>query len=425
MSIKRLALLSGLIGLIVATGVFANGVIRDGVGAISAGRGGTNIANYDNGSILLDNPAGMVNMNSWGLTDFGVDVLFTDIDYGDTDNPGVHAEHKPFPLGQASYITKAGDGEWAYGVGVFVPAGFGAEYDMVGPAPFGTVTRYKSLGALAKFLPGVACRVTDRLSVGGTFGLAVSHAELEAPFFLQNPGPLQGTPTMLDLQASGATTTWSVGMQYELNECTMFGLSYQDETRFKLDGNALVAVPGLGSSRFDADVDLVWPRSLGAGLLYSPCAHHRLSCDVIWYDWSHAFDRLDLRLSNPTNPVYAGLIGNTFQDSLPFNWHDSISVRLGHEWFVSDCSVLRMGYVYNSDHIPSTTLTPFIPAILEHTAAVGIGHNYGDYRLDLGYQFSFGDVEEVTTSSIIGGDFNNSRNHAQAHWGYVGISREF
>ena len=47
----------------------ADGVIRDGLGAFSSGRGGTNIAFADNGEVLYDNPAGIVNTNGRGSFD--------------------------------------------------------------------------------------------------------------------------------------------------------------------------------------------------------------------------------------------------------------------------------------------------------------------------------------------------------------------
>ncbi|HEV3005593.1 MAG TPA: hypothetical protein VGX78_14100, partial [Pirellulales bacterium] len=45
----------------------ADGVVRDGVGSISTGRGGTNLGFADNGAILLDNPGAMVNVANNGL----------------------------------------------------------------------------------------------------------------------------------------------------------------------------------------------------------------------------------------------------------------------------------------------------------------------------------------------------------------------
>ena len=56
----------------------ADGLIRDGVGAIPIGRGGTNIAFADNGAVLLDNPAGMVNCVVTGNTSLTGGGVFND-----------------------------------------------------------------------------------------------------------------------------------------------------------------------------------------------------------------------------------------------------------------------------------------------------------------------------------------------------------
>ena len=112
----------------------ADGVIRDGLGAISTGRGGANIAHSDNGEILLDNPAAMVNIPTRRLYELSADLLFCDPRYSDIpDNPTGGGELKLFPLGQLSYIAKSANGRWAFGLGVFPPAGFGADYDLTGP----------------------------------------------------------------------------------------------------------------------------------------------------------------------------------------------------------------------------------------------------------------------------------------------------
>ena len=62
---------------------YANGVIRDPLGARVAGRGGANVAYADSGMILHDNPAGMVHLPAQHFTEFGVDLLFTEILYTD------------------------------------------------------------------------------------------------------------------------------------------------------------------------------------------------------------------------------------------------------------------------------------------------------------------------------------------------------
>src|SRR5690606_32560511 len=162
------------------------------------------------------------------------------------------------------------------------------------------------------------------------------------------------------------------GLQYLLTERTMFGLVYNGENRFRLDGTARATVfvpPVPQQSRFDADVDLVWPRSVGGGITHVVDEHQRVSADVLWTHWSHAFDRVDIKLHNASNANLAVL--GTLRDSFPLSWKDSVTAKFGYEYFFTPKKVLRAGYIHTSQIIPSGTLTPYIPATLEHTFTLG------------------------------------------------------
>ena len=138
--------------LSVARIAMADGVIRNGMGAISSGRGGTNIAHSDNVSIIMDNPAGMVHVGGHGMAEVGGDLAFCDIYYDEAGGIGDRSL-KLIPLGQAGFIRRSCDGNWAVGLGIFAPAGFETSYDMMGP--LGSVERYKSFGALGKIVPSI------------------------------------------------------------------------------------------------------------------------------------------------------------------------------------------------------------------------------------------------------------------------------
>lgn len=245
MAPTRVCLLAVLFVVTAVPCVLGDGVIRDGLGAVSIGRGGTNIASADNGEILLDNPAGMVNLEGKGLVDLGVDTLMTDLQYSDLQNPSANAWHDPFPIPEASAIWKSDDGVWAFGMGVFAPAGFAVNWDLEGPPALPGMHDYKSLGAMAKLLPGVAYRVNDRLSVGATLGMGLAHTELQGPYFLQSPGPLQGTPTLMRLFTTGVALSWSVGLQYQLTETTTIGATFESATHYSQTGGANIDVPAL------------------------------------------------------------------------------------------------------------------------------------------------------------------------------------
>ncbi|MFQ5805732.1 MAG: OmpP1/FadL family transporter [Phycisphaerae bacterium] len=405
--------------------VLAQGVVRDSIAATSSGRGGTNIAHFDNLSVILDNPAGLANIPEHERLDFGFDLLFTDLDYTDPLN-NADGEVLPFPLPQFAYSKRAGSGRFTYGVGIFAPAGFGAHYDLR-HALYGK-REYSSLGALLKILPAAAYRVDDRLSLGATFGLAISHVQLEKPFNLQT-GLLAGLPAMLDLKATGFAPTWSVGMQYKLGEQTTVGLAFRSETRFRLKGDAKVDVSGIGvpplKASYDTEIDLVWPRSLGAGIAHRLNERHRVSADVVWFDWSHAFDRLDLKLTDGSNPLFNLILGPKVRDTLPLDWHDSVAFRVGYEFFRTSHDVFRAGYAYHDNPIPAATLFPNLAGTLEHAASIGYGHKWERWRLDVAYQYSWGPTQHVSRSRMIGGDYDHSSVKAQAHWFFASLSYSF
>jgi len=404
---------------------WSNGVIRDSMGATSSGRGGTNIGHSDTGTVILDNPAAIINVNGNGLFEFGIDTVITDLDYGDPQNEAA-SKTRPGVLPQVSIIRKTEDGRWAYGLGIYAPAGYSATWTLNNPLLGNNA--YKSFGALGKIMPALAYRVNDKLSIGGTFGVSVSHLELETPFFLQT-GLLAGAPTIFDLQATGVTPSWSVGTQYQLGPCTTIGARFIGESRFTYDGSVRATVFGLGpdplQSNFDADVKLAWPRSAGIGLVHSFCNCQRFSADVVWYDWSHAYDSVDLKLKNGSNQMINGMLGPVVTDSFPLNWKDSISVRIGYEWFLRNSDVCRVGYVHNSRNLPSSTLTPLIPATLEHSFTVGYGTKWTKWRFDCAYQYSFAPDRTVGTSALAGGDFSGSGVESQAHWITLSLLRQF
>jgi long-subunit fatty acid transport protein len=404
--------------------VAADGVIRDSLGARVAGRGGTNVGFADSGMILHDNPAGMVNVASAQLVEFGFDVMITDVEYSDPDDFDT-SDHDPIPLGNLAAIRKSEDEQWAIGIGAFTPGGFATDYDLNGPFPLLGKQKYKSFGSLIRILPGVAHCVNDQLSIGGTLGVAVSHTELEGPHFLQS-GPLIGTPTLMDMQATGAALTWSFGMQYLLTQCTTVGLAYQSETRFNLDGHTTTSVPMLGQSAFDTTLDMTWPRTLTFGLRQELTPSVIGSVDVIWYNWSEAFDYAGLHLKNPTNPILAGMLGPAgLTEQFPLLWNDSVSVRVGMEKYLCPHRVVRAGYTYNRNPVPAATLTPYIPTIVEHVVGVGLGWYRHSWETDIAYQFFFTPTERVGTSDLIGGDFNQSELRPYAHIIYLGFTKRY
>jgi long-chain fatty acid transport protein len=417
------------LALTISDQVQAVGVIRDSVGARSSGRGGTNIASADNGEIMLDNPAGMVNIESGRMFELGFDFLFTDLRYTNPQNPTwVNAWDNPVPLPNLSWMRKSDDGRWAFGLGLFAPCGMTCDYILNGLDPYFTGPQhYKTFGGIGKVLPGISYAVNDRLSVGGTLGLALSHCEIAGPYFLQSPGPLQGTPLKMASYSTGTALTWSAGLQYQWSDRTTIGLSYQSETCVGMHGNARVEIPilpDLGATELDAYHRIIWPQSAGLGIRHELCPHRILSADLVWTGWSSAFNKFNLNFTNPSNPAYAGIIGSGLAEQFPLRWRDSLSVKLGYERHLDDSHVIRLGYIYHRNPIPDEMLTAYIPVTLEHAFSAGYGWTTKkSWEVDLAYQFSWAPDYSVGDSALAGGDFSGSTNHVQAHWLFVSLMK--
>jgi long-subunit fatty acid transport protein len=397
----------------------ADGVHMNGLSARAIGRGGTNIAHADNGALFFDNPAAAVRITGDGLFDVGGTVLLTDMRYSDPRNPSGN-DFQITPLPSFGLVRKSDDGRFAYGLGVYAPAGFQQMHTLQTGPPFAGDQTHKSFAALVKILPGAAVQVTDRLSLGATFGVAVSHVELEGPYTLQNAGLLSGLPTLMDLQATGATPVFSFGLQYELTEFTTFGVTYQSESRFRMNGNTRATVPLLGDVRYDTQVDMTWPESLGFGLRHELCPHRAVSLDLVWFNWSQSFDSIGVQLRDADRPLFPDI-----NEELPLSWRDTLSVKAGYEQELANGHIARCGYVYHRNPIPADTLTPYIQATLEHAFTVGYGFGWRQWEIDTSYMFAFAPEVFVENSGLRGGDFDQSAHRSYVHALSISAIRRF
>ncbi len=404
--------------------LLADGLVRDGLGPISGGRGGTNQAFADNAAIIIDNPAGMMNVAGTGLVEFGVDTVIPVVDYADPYND-VQSKVRPLPLPNVGFIRKVDD-RWAWGIGAFVPAGFGASYGVMNE-PLTGANLLRSQGGMAKLLPALSFRATERLSLGISVGIGFSYASLDGPLYLQS-GSMAGVPSIMDIEGTGVAPVGSVGLQYRLTEKTMIGATYTEQSNFWVHGgtNAML-LPGFSlESHFDSKMKLKWPRSVAVGLKHDFCPHRRFSADVIWFDWSQAFNNIEIVLYNPTNPAIAPILG-ALGESLPvrqyfpLNWTDTVSMRLGYEMDLTDADTFRFGYVYHSSPSPDSTLNPYLDGILDNSFTLGYTRRFSRASFNAAYQYSFSGNRYVADSSLIGGQFDDSYMRAQAHFAMLSV----
>jgi len=414
-----------VLGVLVARGALADGFLRDGMGPIPAGRGATNVAHADNGSVLHDNPAALARIAPRALADVHLGQYLFSFRYADAENASAGGTGSPLPIADAALLVRPESSErLGYGIGIFVPAGFGADYDLDGASAFGGGKhRYRSFAAFSKLVGGVAWRATDRLSVGAHLGLAGAHVRLRLPYWVQT-GALAGAPVRVDLRSTGFAPAWAIGGQYAVTPGTVLGASYTAASDFDAGagGRARVALGARGaarevSDRFDASVAIGLPRSVTLGARHDVGVAHRISAEATWRNWSEALDRIRFSLDGGSGALGAASV----RDEVDLGWRDTWTLALGYELFATDAATIRLGYTWHPSPAPSTTLTPVIPVTLEHVVAAGFGWRAGDVRLDLSYQYTFGPTRAVGESALVGGDFAHSRLAVSGHAWFAGL----
>jgi long-chain fatty acid transport protein len=405
---------------------FANGVLRDSMGPISSGRGGTNIAHSDNGMLIHDNPSALTELKGKRVeADF--DFLALTMNYKDPDNDEDGKDILCF-MPSLSYAQELAQGRFGIGLGVYHPAGFSTEYDLV-HSIYGE-QKYASEACLTKVLFGLGCKITDQISIGLAMGPAYSKVAFEEPYTFQT-GPLQGVTALLDLEGDDWALAWNLGAQWRISSNTTLGLAYHYQDKLHMSGKADLDTTGYPlpvtdpTAHYDVDFDFTWPQSLGVGITHRFKDDHRISADVKWIDWSSAFDKVTFKLSNGDNAEFDALAGTKPQDTLALDWKDSYSYCLGYEYFLSMADTLRLGYVYTENPVPSSTLVPVIPGILEHLISLGYGRNWKNWSFDFAYQYSFGSRQSVGTSKLLGGDYDNSSVDIDVHLFALGIQYQF
>ena len=408
---------------------FANGVMRDSMGPVAGGRGGTNIAHIDNGILIHDNPSALTELNGKRV-EADLDFVALSMNYRDPDNDE-DGDDTPVFIPSMSYAQELEQGRLGVGFGVYSPAGFVTDYDLVHPV-WGE-QEYSSEASLTKILLALGWKFTDEVSLGIAAGPAFSKVGFEEPYHFQTlppAHPLAGAPVLMDLEGDAWAFAWNIGAQWRMSPDTTLGLAYHAPNKFDMNGDCDVDAtalfgPGATAHYDKVEFDFTWPQSLGVGMTHRLKDGHRVSADVAWIDWSSAFDDVTFKLSDGDNPVFDATLGNAPEDTLSLNWKDSYAFRLGYEYLWTVADTLRCGYVYNRNPVPDSTLVPVIPGILEHVITIGYGRNWKSWTLDFAYKYSFGSRQSVETSKIVGGDYDNSSVDVDAHVFRLGIQYRF
>lgn len=396
--------LTVILMLSIASGVFANGLSLNSIGTRALGMGGAMVGLADDATAIYWNPAGISNVEggfvglyltgispsasySWQYPTFGIDVSAE-------SKSATHLAPNLFATYQA--------GDWTFGLGVFVPAGLGVEWngDDLVQLSGGTSLEWMSQISAIDIAPSVAYKISDQFSLG----LAVNI--YYAMFDLKRPAEVApNTFAQYSEESTGTGVGVTVGAQYKINEMWTLGATFRSKATVNMSGTAenpaFAAMLVPTESEFDREV--AWPMWIAGGVAVRPSDCLILSFDVQYSQWSETEDVL---VTEYKDPNWKAIMEADDNNKFVLKWEDATQIRFGAEYLASDNLALRLGYYYDPAPAPDETLNILFPSSTNHVITGGLGYKAGNWLIEGAAEYLMG-AERVISDEMDAGGFVN------------------
>ncbi len=333
-----------------AGGLYVSEFATVDMGAAGSGK----LARGEDASAAIGNPATMTLLDShqlnMGLAP-GASLVRFDQDSDSLNSASNNGGNQGglIPLLSTSYVHKISD-RWRAGLGIFSISGAALDpkSDWAGRNQVTNIQLFT-----LSFIPTVAVRLTDWLSVGG--GPAITYATLD--WKLKPPLPLGGEGDLKldgldDWQVSGL-----VGVLLEPNDRFRLGFVYQSKTDFTLSGDAKFAA---GANPVESKLDLPLPHAFRADAIWQATENLALSFGGAFENWSDLSD---------TNLVLGGLASDVH-----LGFKDTWKLRGGIHYRLNDKWMVQTGLSYDSSALNTSDRTAALP--IDEQWRWGIGGTY-------------------------------------------------
>ena len=385
------ALLSA-VGISFAT----NGDNLIGVSPASRGMGGIGVG-MPVGPIdaIYRNPAWMTSYKGFNLS-FGGILFLPEVKAKSNVTPmgpmnppaSATSQSKVFVVPEVGIVNQIND-KLTFGIGAFGVSGLGVDYRNKDPRLANTHTSFQFI----RFIPALAYKVNDAISVSGAVHLAYGSLDMGAR--LCTP-----PPTVVCWNAGGGQSqTYGIGAQlgiaYNVGDFVYAGLNYQSPVNMTYK-----RVFDSNNDNIFEDFKLTQPLELAFGVGVKPMDNLKVGMDIRFINWKKAKGYKD------------------------FQWKDQLVLALGGEFKPMQKLALRAGYNFgrspirggtknlmNANRIPNFA-APFsdfqiaffnligFPAITEHHITLGLGYEFTkNFGIDLAYKHAFNKKVRATDSS--------------------------
>jgi len=400
---------------LVSTTAWANGLSLNSVGARAFGMGGAYVGLADDASAIYWNPAGLAGQQN------GFNLFTTDVMPAATykyDAYGIDAVTVANHYISPNFFANYNLGRVTLGLGAYVPAGLGAEWEgddllaFGGPAFFdppdnnmpnpyaGVSYDWMSKIGVFNISPAIAFQYNESLALGAAlnvfYGMMDMKRAVDAGNLMVNP-PAGGEDGMVDNQYEESSTGLGYGVTlsglWQATEWLSIGASYRTKTTVAFEGTASnTGFAAYGAEESDFERDLAWPVWIGAGVAARPFDNLTVTVDFQWSQWSETEEEIETDYLDPTWDMQIDQQG---QNIMVLNWEDAMQIRFGAEYMALENLALRAGYYNDPAPAPDETVNILFPSSSNHAYTGGVGYYLNQLTFDLGFEYLLGAERDI------------------------------
>jgi long-chain fatty acid transport protein len=382
------------LGFIFASRASAGGIDVPQQGARASGQAEAFTAQADDASAIYSNPAGLTQIHGTTFTAGGTTFLPTWSYHG--NNGQEVGMHLPSLLPHVYIESDLGTDRFRVGLGINNT--FGLNEDWGTSSPVQTLVQRAHLYNI-NLAPTAAFKINDHLSIGSAMNIYYGQLEEYRSVVLGPPPTPYGNFHFRGQDwALGATP----GIFWKIDEHNTLAAVYRSGFNMKYSGEARLGAGGrtlVGPSHAWASQNL--PQSATLAYALRPIKPLKLEADVVWTDW----DVLKNVVFSSDNPA--------FNQTIPANWKSGFEYRFGVQYDLNEHWVIRGGYAFGQNAIPSSTMSALVPDSNYHLFALGLGYSQPSWAVDIAYQFIYRETRHIGDSiygSQVDGTWNNNFN---------------
>ena len=307
------------------------------------------------------------------------------------------------PVPNFYYVTELSQNLRA-GLGISSPFGLKTEYD---PSWMGRFQAIKSDLKTININPALAYKINDQLSVGAGLNAQYISAELTNAVYLG-----AGSEGQAKVKGDDWSVGYNLGVLYELNPATRFGLAYRSDVRHKLEGD--VTFTGVPAPNGPISAEITLPETVSLSGFHQINPQWAMMGDITWTRWNRF---QELRIVRNT--------GITVGQPTIENWDDTYRFALGASYQQSKQLKLRGGIAHDQSPVSDAYRTARIPDADRTWLTVGATYQLSaKSSMDFGYAHIF--VANATinnnnpspTPGKLVGSYDNSVDILSAQFNY-------